>query len=70
MESLKMAASFCRNEQSDPKIHLKIQRDTDNTTFEAKNAVGGVTFPHFKLCDKFILIKIIRYWHKDKYVDQ
>lgn len=40
------------------------------TTLEKKNRVGGETLPAFKAHSKATVFKTLRYWHRDRQINQ
>jgi len=57
---------FCRNWQTDFKIHIKIQGPWMAIIISKKNKTGGLILPNFKTCHKAVVIKAVWYWHKNK----
>lgn len=48
-----------------PEIHMKPQKTLDNQSNpEQKEQCWVTTIPDLKICDRTIIIKPIKYWHK------
>ena len=54
-----------------PKIHIKTQGVLKSqNNFENKIKTGGLILPDFKLCYKTIILRTVRYKHKDRQINQ
>ena len=57
---------ICMEPQKTPKSQSNLEKCTKHNTAKA----GCIMCSHFKLYYKAMVIKIVWYWHKNRYVDQ
>ena len=60
--------SFTELEQKNFTIHMETQRH--KAVLRKKNGAGGINLPDFRLYHKAVDIKTVRYWHKNRNIDQ
>ena len=60
---------FTELEQIILKFAWNHKRSASQNNFE-KDKAGGITFPYFKVYYKATVIKIIRYWHNNGFINQ